>query len=174
MDSPNLHHKHVSPISFSRLFCVQISFSKDGIFISIGAYCETATNPNGQSFYPNTDPGIMSTLFAYSKAALYDCENTDPQRKIYAATYLGPFAWKSSISYKEQSLIKEEYRTFNNLITPARPQDEEDIKEAPLFVMKVSSNRQEHDAHRKRVCRSCRVLEETEQSPLCPEQHVGQ
>lgn len=117
---------------------MQTSFSKDGIFISIGAYCKTAMTAEGESFYPDATPGIMSTLFAYSKAALYDCENDDDGRKIYAATYLGSFAWKSSISYKEQSLIKEDYRTFNNLITPARPQDEQDMKDAPLFVMKVS------------------------------------
>lgn len=116
---------------------MQISFSDKGIFISIGAHCATPTDADGNSFYPDTTPGIMSVLFAYSKAALYDCENTDSDRKIYAATYMGPMAWKSSISYKEQSLIMEDYRTFNNLITPARPQDEKDVKDDPLFVMKV-------------------------------------
>jgi hypothetical protein len=31
-------------------------------------------------------------------------------------------------------------RTFNNLITPARPQDEEDVDADPLFVMKVGGH----------------------------------
>lgn len=77
----------------------------------------------------------MSTLYAFSKAALYSTSR--PPHKILAATYIGAMSWKSSISHKEQSLIKEDYRTFNNLITPARPQDEGDVDEDPLFVMKV-------------------------------------
>jgi hypothetical protein len=120
---------------------LQISFSKDGFFLSIGAHCGTPVDEEGKSFYPDTTPGIMSVLYAYSKDALYDCENNDHDRKIYAATYLGPMAWKSSISHKEQSLIEEDYRTFNNLITPARPQDEKDVMDDPLFVMKVGRRR---------------------------------
>lgn len=78
----------------------------------------------------------MSTLYAYSKAALYGVDAPNP-RNIYAATYMGAMSWKSSITYKEQSLIREDYRTFNNLITPARPQHPEDVPSPPLFVMKV-------------------------------------
>lgn len=106
----------------------QISYSHDGIFLSIGASFKKDDN---------AEAAILSVLFAYSKAALYDCDTPDEDTKIYAATYLGSSAWKSSISYKEQCLIKEDYRTFNNLITPARPQSVEDVMEAPLFVMKV-------------------------------------
>jgi hypothetical protein len=77
----------------------------------------------------------MSTLFAFSKARLYDVDSTSDE--VYAATYMGAMSWKSSISYKEQSLIREDYRTFNNLITPARPQEPEDVSKPALFVMKV-------------------------------------
>jgi hypothetical protein len=49
----------------------------------------------------------VSTLYAYSKKVLYDM---NPATKVYAATYLGAGAWKSSIDYKEQALIKEDYR----------------------------------------------------------------
>ena len=78
----------------------------------------------------------MSTLFAYPKDALYG--RIDDTPCVLAATYMGPMSWKSSISHQEQSLVKEDYRTFNNLITPARPQDPEDVGADPLFVMKVS------------------------------------
>lgn len=108
--------------------CLQSSYSHDGIFISIGASCGGAG--------PKAEAGIMSTLYAFSKSALYSTSR--PPHKIFAATYIGAMSWKSSISHKEQSLIKEDYRTFNNLITPARPQDEGDVEEVPLFVMKVS------------------------------------
>lgn len=94
---------------------------------SIGASCSSSQK--------GEETAIMSTLYAYSKAALYDVSTSSPN--ILAATYMGPMSWKSSISHKEQSLVKEDYRTFNNLITPARPQAPEDVDEEPLFVMKV-------------------------------------
>jgi hypothetical protein len=80
----------------------QSSYSDDGIFISVGA-SSTTTTADGEHH-----TAIMSTLFAYSKKTLYDV--IDPADKVYAATYLGAGAWKSSIAYKEQALIKEDYR----------------------------------------------------------------
>jgi hypothetical protein len=42
------------------------------------------------------------------QAALYDVDDPDPE--IYAATYMGAMSWKSSIAYKEQALIREDFR----------------------------------------------------------------
>lgn len=50
----------------------------------------------------------VSARILPSQAALYDVD--DPDTQIFAATYMGAMSWKSSIAYKEQALIRDDYR----------------------------------------------------------------
>lgn len=67
-------------------------------------------------------PPLPACLFVFvclhslpSQAALYDVD--DPDAQIFAATYMGAMSWKSSIAYKEQALIRDDYRCVGDKLT---------------------------------------------------------
>lgn len=109
---------------------MQVTYSDDGIFISTAVFCSFEEDAVG-----------ISTLFALSKEALYrvpPASTAAPSFKIYAAVYLAATSWFRSLPVEEQYLgAAGGYTPFNNFIQPARPQDPQDMVEAPLFVMKV-------------------------------------
>lgn len=117
--------------------CVQASYSKDGIFIGAAATCtrqDAAGSPLRQE---------LSALYVLPKHSI--CEppsraDEDPDRstpQVFAAVYFAHRAWYRSVAEGELVMVEDKFEPFNSNVAPARPQNEEDLHEQPLFAMKV-------------------------------------
>jgi hypothetical protein len=117
---------------------VQASYSKDGIFIGAAATCtrqDASGNPLRQE---------LSALYVLPKHSVCESPSSkadeDPDRStptVFAAVYFAHRAWYRSVAEGELVMVDDKFEPFNSYVAPARPQDEEDLHEQPLFAMKV-------------------------------------
>lgn len=82
----------------------------------------------------------MAALYVLPKAALYS-KPPEPHHpaEIKAAIYVVRNSWYRSVTKEELSLTPDSFEPFNSIPCPARPQTIEDMKAAPLFVLKVGA-----------------------------------
>lgn len=111
------------------LLAMQASYSADGIFVSVGGYCEDDDN-----FY-----GFAAALYAFPKKALYSNPRNDAKDlAVFRATYLPSSSWYRSLPAADQLLTFDpDYpseNAFNNFVLPSRPQTIRDVHD-PYFVM---------------------------------------
>jgi hypothetical protein len=109
----------------------QVSFSHDGIFISGSSTCP------GEAGQPRVS---LAALYVLPKAALYSKPPaTNEDAEIKAAVYIVRNSWYRSITKNELSLVPDGFEPLNSIPCPARPQTIEDMKAAPIFVLKVGT-----------------------------------
>jgi hypothetical protein len=97
----------------------------------MGLYCGNFEKDDTRAF--------LSVVYAYSKKVLYT-KPSSGRCRIYAATYFAPTSWYRSVPPSGQAFIENSFKPFNSYITPARPQDIEDMFQPPMLVMKVCNS----------------------------------
>jgi hypothetical protein len=114
---------------------MQVTYSGEGVFISLGLVCSTqSTTP--ESLAEN----FRSAIYAFSKVSLYGAVSSSSSSgsttAINAAVYVVAKAWYRSIAVSSSVVLAD---SLNNFAQPARPQTLEDVFNGPYFVQKVSA-----------------------------------
>lgn len=118
---------------------LQLSYSSDGIFISVGQYCydDYAMSPF-RNFYD-----YLAAVYVFPKKVLYTPPADGTKPTVYRATYFPSASWFRSLPLKDQvreydpSYPYSNSETFDIWAMPSRPQGEEDVVERLLVMGKV-------------------------------------
>lgn len=116
--------------------CLQMSYSEDGIYVSVGGFCLETKNGVDETL------GFLSALWAFPKKVLYTTPATEAAVAVFRAMYLPGSSWYRSLSIKDQLLpfnpVPDPEGTsvvpFNTWVLPSRPTSIEDVSD-PVFVM---------------------------------------